>query len=410
MTSFEKFGNPTPFTEPSWYQGLPTPYYNETHVAYRAKCRAFVEKELMNQVGDWDESGTFPKDLLKKAYAAGVFGIWPKEYGGNGPENADIFHYIILNDELCRTGSGGVSAAIWTPSSIALPPVLAHGSEEMKREVATAVIRGEKSISLALTEPWTGSDLAHIRTTARREGDYFIVNGAKKFITGAGYADWFTTAVRTGPDGGGMGGVSLLLIPRNTPGLTVRRMKTQGWWMSYTGYLTFDDVKVPVKNLIGKENHGFLPIMHNFNMERFGGIVMCVRFARVCLEDASKYAATRKTFGKTLNSHQAIRFKLVNMARRIEALSSWMESAALQYKLGVDPVVLGRTTALMKVHATQTLEYCAREASQVLGGNSYLRTGPGQRIERIYREVRVVAIGGGSEEILLDLAARMSKL
>lgn len=337
----------------------------------------------------------------------GLNGLWPAEWGGNAPKDADIFHHIIFSDEVCRVGSGGMMAAIFTPNSIALPPILHHASDAIKQKVIPRVVRGEATICLAVTEPWGGSDVASIRTRAIRKGDFYYVTGEKKFITGGGYADFFTTAVRTGDDAG-MGGISLLLLEKDMPGITVRRIKTTGWWMSYTAHIVFDNVKVPVSNLIGQENQGFLPIMTNFNMERFGGIVMCLRFARVCLQDAVEYARVRKTFGKNLNSNQVIRHKFVAMASRIEALQAWTEWAASQVG-AVNDVVLGKTMAMMKVEATRMLEYCSREACQVLGGASYVRGGPGERIERISREVRVVAIGGGSEEILVDFAAKLAK-
>jgi alkylation response protein AidB-like acyl-CoA dehydrogenase len=406
----EKFGDQIPFADEAWYQGFATPYYTESHVEFRKKVRDFTEREIIPYVHEWDEAGEMPHELRKKAYAAGLYGLWPKEHGGNPPDGCDIFHSMILNSEMSRCGSGGLMAALLTPTAIALPPILAYGTDEMKERVAPPCVKGDSVISLAVTEPWVGSDLANLKTTARREGDFYIVNGQKKFITGGGYADFFTTAVRTGDEESGMMGVSLLLLEKDMPGLKIRRMKTQGWWMSYTAHLTFEDVKVPIKNLIGEENQGFMPIMQNFNMERFGGVVQCLRFARVCLEDSVRWARQRQTFGKRLIQHQVIRQKVANMAKEIEAIQAWTDFAALQYMEGIDPITLGRTTALMKVAATQMLERCAREASQILGGASYIRGGMGERIERIYREVRVLAIGGGSEEILLDLAARMAKL
>jgi len=213
--------------------------------------------------------------------------------------------------------------------------------------------------------------------------------------------------VRTG--GPGLNGVSILLIDSKLPGVTVRRLKTQGWWISNTAYITFEDVKVPVSHLIGKENGGFLPIMTNFTHERFSLAVMSNRYARSCLEDAIKFGRVRQTFGKRLVDHQVIRHKLAEMIMRIEGTHAFMEQIAYQYSRGKMDQAAG-PTALLKVMATKTMEFCAREASQILGGNSYIRGGHGSRVERLYREVRVNAIGGGSEEIMLDLAMRQAKL
>ena len=299
-------------------------------------------------------------------------------------------------------------ASVFTALGIALPPILAVGSDYLKQKVARACITGEKVICLAVTEPYAGSDVAGIRTTAVRDGDHYVVNGIKKFITAGMYADYFTTAVRTG--GEGMGGVSLLLIEKGMKGVTCSRLKTQGWASSSTTLVRLEDVRVPVRNLIGQENRGFIPIMLNFNQERFGGVIAATRFARDCLSDASKYAAKRMTFGKPLRSHQVIRTKLAEMARTVESCQALTEQLAFLIQSGADDRLVGARIMLAKVHCTRAVEFCAREASQVFGGNAYLRQGVGERVERIYREVRVLAIGGGSEEIMLDSAARLSKL
>jgi len=264
-------------------------------------------------------------------------------------------------------------------------------------------------MSLAVSEPYAGSDVANLRTTAVLQGDHFVVNGEKKWITGGCKADFFTVAVRTG--GPGFNGVSLLLIESNRKGVSTRRMKTQGWWSSTTAYITFDEVRVPVGNLIGEQNKGFKYIMQNFNHERFVLGAQANRFARVCLEEAIKWARQRKTFNKHHIEHQVIRHKIAEMARRIESTHAWIEQLAYQYQTGSsDSKSLGSAIALMKVHATKNFEFCAREASQILGGSSYVREGKGQMIERLYREVRVSAIGGGSEEVLIDMAVRQAKL
>jgi len=315
---------------------------------------------------------------------------------------------LILGDELARCGSGGFGAC-WGASSIGLPPILRVGSRYLKEKVCRDVITAKKFICLCITEPQAGSDVQNLTTTATREGDSFIVNGQKKFITNGMKADYYTVAVRTGK--AGINGISLLLLEKGMPGITLRKMKTQGWHASNTAHILFENVKVPVQNLIGQENMGFQAIMLNFNMERFGMCVTSIREARLCLEDGVKYAQLRKTFGTKLIDNQVIRHKIAEMAMRIEPTFALLEQMAYQIHVGkLNPLDIARTLALLKVRATRDLEFCAREASQILGGNSYLRTGPGSRIERIYRDVRVMAIGGGSEEILIDLAIRLAKL
>jgi len=400
-----------PFSEPYWCfdDCKVNPFYKRTHREFRDKIRAFVEKEIVPFTTEWEEAGDYPADLPRKAYEAGVYGaIYPKEFGGTPPPDFDYFHTMIFWDELNRCGSAGVFLSCFFTLSIALPPIMRAGSPYLKEKVARDCITAKKVIALGITEPSAGSDVANIETTAKRDGDFYIVNGSKKFITSGMKADFFTVAVRTG--GEGIFGISLLLIERGTPGFTQRRLKTQGMWCSNTAYLNFDDCRVPVKNLIGKENQGFKLIMHNFNHERFAGAVAAIRGCRVCIEDAITYAQQRKTFGKRLIDHQVIRHKIADMARQIEAAHALAEQAAFQVNNGADEVAVGRTIALLKVQSTRTLDFCAREASQILGGNSVLREGKGERIERTYREVRTSAIGGGSEEIMLDLSMRMSKL
>uniref|UniRef100_A0A7S4M790 Cytochrome b5 heme-binding domain-containing protein n=1 Tax=Vannella robusta TaxID=1487602 RepID=A0A7S4M790_9EUKA len=405
----DKYGSKIPFGEPSWYRGFKSPYYNESHAKFRETVRSFVETEIMPYTHEWDEAGTFPPELHEKAYRAGIYGaIWPEEYGGTPPKDFDAFHDLILIDELSRCAAGGVLWSCFFCFGIALPPVLKIGSKYLKDKVARDVITGKKIMCLAVTEPYAGSDVASLQTTAVRDGDFYIVNGAKKFITGGMKADYFTTAVRTG--GEGMGGISLLLIEKGSPGLSVRRMKTQGWWISNTAYVTFEDVRVPVKNLIGEENKGFYSIMSNFNHERFVLAAMANRYARVCLEESIKYGRVRKTFGKRLVDHQVLRHKVADMSREIESTHALLEQIAYQMQCGVNDRKLAGIIALCKVQATKTMEFCAREASQIFGGNSYIRGGQGEKVERLYREVRVNAIGGGSEEVLMDLAMRQARL
>jgi acyl-CoA dehydrogenase len=240
--------------------------------------------------------------------------------------------------------------------------------------------------------------VAQLKTRAVREGDHYVVNGSKMFITGGMRADWFTTAVRTG--GPGMAGISLLLIDAASPGISRTNLRKQGWWASDTAEIGFQDVRVPVDNLIGGENQGFIGIMLNFNGERLGMAAGATAYARVCLEEAVIWARERQTFGKRLADHQVIRHKIAEMVRQINATQAYLEICAWRVQNGETPAA---DLALLKVQATLTMEYCAREAMQILGGTGYMRGG---RVERIYREVRVNAIGGGSEEIMRDLAAR----
>lgn len=374
-----------------------TPHYDETHEAVSDSVRAFVAREIMPHVDAWEETGELPRELHRKAAGAGIIGLgFPEAYGGGG-DDFDIFHSMVQTEELCRPGAGGIVASLMT-HGIGLPPILATGSEAMKAEIAPQILAGEKLIALGITEPSGGSDVANLRTKAERRGNAFIVSGEKTFITTGMRADYITLAVRTGE--AGMGGVSLLLVDMDSPGITRTPLAKMGWHSSDTAAIHFDNVEVPVDSLIGPENGGFGGIMRNFNGERLGMAQQSVAYARLCYEDALEWARERETFGRPLVRNQAIRHKLADMLRQIHATQAMVDRCA--YSVKQNNAFPG-DFALLKVQATRTMEFCAREACQILGGTSFMR---GSRVERIYREVRVMAIGGGSEEIMFDLASR----
>ena len=377
---------------------LPNRNLTSEHHEWRAQLRRFFDREVIPFAAQWDEDGSIPSELWPKAAAVGILGLgYPEAYGGVS-DGIDIWHKNILNEELARIAVGGVSATLMV-HGIGLPPVINFASEAIKSEVAPQVLAGTKRISLAITEPGAGSDVAHLSTTARLDGDHYVVNGAKTYITGGMNANWFTTAVHTG--GEGAGGVSTLLIAADAPGVSRTALdKKQGWWCSDTATIYFDNVRVPVSHLIGEENRGFKVIMNNFNAERMGMSAAMEAFSRVCLEDAVQWARERQTFGQRLADHQVIRHKIAEMKQRINATQAYLQLLSEQIQAGTEHA---GDIALLKVQCSQTMEFCAREAMQILGGMGYMRGG---RVERIYREVRVNAIGGGSEEIMRDLAAR----
>jgi acyl-CoA dehydrogenase len=371
------------------------PFYTAEHEAFRESLRKFVSREVEPYVNQWDEAGEFPRELYKKAAAVGYMGLgFPEQYGGT---EGDRFMRVIAMQEIARAGCGGVGAGLFS-HTIGAPPILHRGSEDMKRRVLPQILSGEKISALAITEPSGGSDVANLRTTARREGDHFIVNGQKTFITSGIRADFITLACRTA--GPGASGVSLLLIEGQPEGLQRTPLKKMGWWCSDTATLYFENVRVPASNLIGQEGEGFRAIMLNFNDERIHGAAGAIAFARVCLEEAIAYARQRETFGKPLVQHQVIRHKLVDMAMKVEASQSMLEMLTWRLENGDNPVA---EICMLKNQATTTLAFCASEGVQIFGGAGYLR---GAKVERIYREVKVNAIGGGTEEIMKDLASR----
>lgn len=381
------------------FDGLrpPSPFLTPGHDAWRQKLRDFVDGHIAPNLKDWDAAADFPDNLYVEAAKAGILGMGFREDLGGTGEDIDLWDRIIFAEEFFRLGSGVVFADLATPW-IALPPIISGGTPEMLDRVARPVLAGEKKIAFAVTEPGGGSDVSGFTTTAERRGDVFVVNGGKTLISGALKADFLLTAVRTG--GPGMGGLSMLLIETDRPGVTRGPVPGLQWYNRNNGWLQFDNVEVPVSNLIGVENRGFAGLAGQFNIERFSGISATLAMARTCIAEAVAFARERQTFGKRLIDHQSMRHKIVEMIQRLKASYAFLDILVWRFSRGEAPVA---DLALLKVQATTTLEHCARESLQVLGGRAY--TGD-NRVERIYREARIFVIGGGSEEILRDLAAR----
>jgi alkylation response protein AidB-like acyl-CoA dehydrogenase len=405
-----RYGSLTPFAEPLWYRTGESPYYDQTHISFRARVRDFMEGYVIPNTDQWEKEGLIPRAFFTKAYAAGCYApMFPEAIGGTPPEggNYDAFHDLIWLDELARCGSGGIVSA-FTIYTMALPPILMVGSDYIREKVVTPVLTGEKILSLAISEPYAGSDVAGMRATAVLDGDHYVLNGEKKWITLSFYADLFTVACRTGADG--RGGISILLVERGMPGVEVDRMPLQGHLTAGTSMVTFSDVRVPVANLVGKENEGFKVLMQNFNHERLSIAVQANRMSRICIQESIEYARKRKVFGQRLVDSQVIRHKIADMAMKVDAHWAQCEAVCFQMRAGTPSSDLAAEMAMLKVLGSRTFELCAREAAQIFGGASYVRAGQGAMVERLYREVRSTAIPGGSEEIMLDLAMRQARL
>ncbi len=375
----------------------------------------FVAREITPHLQAWERAGEFPRSLYQRAAQIGLLGLgYPQDLGGT-PASQRMRNALAY--ALARHGaSGGVFAGLLS-HNIGLPPILRHGSVALQREVVPPVLRGEKVAALAVTEPGGGSDVAALRTTARRDGDDFIVDGEKTFITSGIRADFLTVAVRVVDAGAypddrgprGAQGISLLVVPGDSKGLTRTPLHKMGWHCSDTAQLHFDQVRVPARYLIGAPGEGMRMILGNFNGERLAMAVAALGFAQACCDEALDWARQRKTFGQPLVEHQVIRHKLVDMQMRIHSTRAWVDALSEQADAGAERAG-GETTAqwvaevcMLKNHATQTMQFCADQAVQVLGGMGYMQ---GTRSERIYREVKVMMIGGGAEEIMKDLAAR----
>ncbi|TVP54310.1 MAG: acyl-CoA dehydrogenase [Halomonadaceae bacterium] len=378
-----------------------TSYFNETHDQARASARRFVEREILPFIDDWEEAGEFPRELYQKAGAAGLLGIgYPEALGGSG--EGDLFLKIAVSEELMAASSGGLVAGLGS-LDIGLPPVIQWGKPALKEAIVPSVLSGEKIAALAISEPGGGSDVANLKTRAVRDGDFYRVSGSKTYITSGQRADYYTVAVRTGDKG--HGGVSMLLIPRDTPGFTRgRNLKKTGWWASDTAELFFEDAKVPVSNLIGQENGGFMVIMTNFLRERLMLCVMAYSTAQLALDMALAYAKERQAFGRSLSGFQVTRHKLVDMATQVELAREYSYRCAALMQAGKNPV---KEVAMAKNFTAQVAEDVTREAVQIFGGMGYMREA---RVERLARDARLLAIGGGTTEIMKELISKQMGL
>jgi len=381
--------------------GLTNPFDTPERKAFRETIESFVETEIRPNAHDWDEAGHVPWALHEKLGALGVWGFGIDEkFGGLGFD--DPFMRMDFAVAMSMCGAGGIPAALGG-RGISLDPLQKLAHDDIRSRVLPEIISGQKGSSLGITEPGAGSDVANLTTSARQDGDDWILNGSKTFITGGMESDYFVIGARTG--GPGLAGISLFFVEADTPGFTRTPLtKKMGWWASNQATLYFDEMRVPAKNLMGQENYGFIQIMQNFNYERMGLVGCALGMMKVCLEDSIAWAQERETFGKPLIRHQVIRHKIADMSAKIDAVQSNLWILCAQIEAGHMPVA---EICKAKFHATKALEFCASEAMQILGGAGYLR---GNRIENVYREVKVIAIGGGSEEIMKDLAVRQMGL
>lgn len=371
-------------------------YFQDDHEMIRQAVRKFVQKEIRPFVDDWEETGEFPRQLYRKAGQAGILGLgYPEDVGGTP---ADLFAQIVVWEELMRCGSAGVLAGLGS-LHIAIPPLVKWGTAVQKERFVKPVLAGKRIAALGITEPGGGSDVANLQTTAVREGKFYRVNGSKTFITSGCRADQLTCAVRTGD--AGAAGVSLLLIEADTPGYTVSQpLKKMGWWASDTAQIFFSDCLVPVENLIGTENKGFYAIMENFQRERLQLAVMANMTAQLALEEALHYAQEREAFGRPLTGFQVTRHKLVDMATQVEVSREFTYRVAAKMNTGLDQV---KEISMAKNFACQVSDFVTYEAVQIFGGYGYMRE---YLVERLYRDNRILSIGGGTTEIMKEIISK----
>jgi acyl-CoA dehydrogenase len=373
-------------------------FETEEHVAIRATARRFAHNHIAARGAEWEEDEEFPVELYRTAAQAGVTGIgYPEALGGQG---GDLGHVLVAGEELILAGrSVGTMVGLGT-HGIALPPIVRFGTPEQQQRFVTPCLRDGKIAALAITEPGGGSDVASLTTRAVRDGDHYVVTGAKTFITSGTRADFVTTAVRTGGDG--HGGVSLIVIERGTPGFTVsKKLKKTGWWASDTAELHFDGCRVPVGNRIGPENGAFPMIMMNFAGERLGLAGQCVAIAELAYRESIAYVKERKAFGKPISGFQVTRHKLADMVSRIAAARALVGEAATRVLRGEQPAGLA---AMAKNVATDMCSFVCDHAVQLHGGYGYMRE---TLVERLYRDARLYPIGGGTREIMNEVIGKL---
>jgi len=373
-------------------------FETEERRALRDTVRSFVTRDVLPYLDEWERVGELPRWLHQRAADAGLIGLsYPESVGGSG---GSAIEALVLAEEFHYAGaSSGVFASLFT-SGISLPHLVSAGDPDQIERWVRPTIEGEKIGSLAITEPDGGSDVASIRTTAKRDGGDYVVNGAKTYITSGVRADFVVTAVRTGD--AGAHGISLLVVEKGTPGFTVsRKLEKMGWLASDTAELSYVDVRVPAANLVGAENSGFIQIAQNFVAERIGLAVQSYACAQRCLDITVDWCRLRETFGRPLISRQPVQNTLAEMARRIEVARVYTRTLAERAAAGETNLV--REACFAKNTAVEAGMWVVDQAVQLHGGMGYMRE---SEVERQYRDMRIMGIGGGTNEILTGLAAK----
>ncbi|MBN1251422.1 MAG: acyl-CoA dehydrogenase family protein [Bacteroidales bacterium] len=373
-------------------------YFNEEHNLFRNSIRDFVNREIKPFAEEWEKNRQIPKDIWLKMGEQGYLGInLPEKYGGM---DLDFFFSVIFIEETSKAGLGGFAAAVGVHEFMSVAHIAETGSDFLKEKYLTEAIKGTKLGALAVTEPIAGSDVGNIRTSAKKEGDFYIINGSKTFITNGYYSDFATVAVKTDKDAG-FGGISLIVIDMNSEGITRSKLNKIGWHSSDTAEIFFDDVKVPVENLIGEENKGFYYIMESFQLERLIAAIGSTAGAEEVLNITLQYMNERKAFGKSINKFQILRHRMSNMITDVEICkqfvyhTSWMHN---NKKFAV------KESTMAKLKATELLKTVTDECLQMFGGYGYMDEYP---ISRFYRDARVGTIVGGTTDIMNEIIAKI---
>jgi alkylation response protein AidB-like acyl-CoA dehydrogenase len=373
-------------------------YFTEEHQMFRKSLQDFLQKEVVPHIEKWEKTGTVERFIWKKFGDMGFFGIaYPEAYGGM---NLDLFYTVIFLEELQKINSGGFAANMWAHAYLAMTHVNKEGSHEIKEKYLTPSITGDKIGCLCITEPFGGSDVAGMRTTAIKKGESYVINGSKTFITNGVYSDYLVVAAKTDPEAGHKG-MSIFIMDRNTPGISATKLDKLGWRASDTAEIAFDNVTIPASNLMGEEGKGFPYIMQHFALERLIMGINAHARAEYALDYAKQYMSERTAFGKTINKFQALRHKFVDLYADMEICREFNYSIANRLNKGEYVV---KEATISKLKSTKMADKVIYDCLQFLGGYGYMEEYP---MARLLRDSRLGPIGGGTSEILREILAKM---
>ncbi len=373
-------------------------YFTEEHQLFRKSFQDFLQKEVVPHIDKWEKTGTIERFIWKKFGDMGYFGlIYPEKFGGL---NLDLFYTVIFLEELQKINSGGFAAAMWAHSYLAMTHLNVEGNDEIKHKYLAPSISGEKIGCLCITEPFGGSDVAGMKSTAVKKGDKYILNGSKTFITNGIYSDYLVIAAKTAPEKGNKG-MSIFVVDRDTPGISATKLDKLGWRASDTAEIAFDNVEIPVQNLMGEENAGFSYIMQHFALERLIMGVNAHARAEFALEYTINYMSERVAFGKTLDKFQALRHSIADMASEIEMCKEFNYTVV---KRMINGVYVVKEASMAKLLSTKMADEVINKCLQFLGGYGYMEDYP---LARLLRDSRLGPIGGGTSEILREIIAKM---
>ena len=373
-------------------------YFTEEHNLFRKSLQDFLKKEVVPHIEKWEQTGTIDRFIWKKFGDMGFFGInYPEAYGGL---NLDLFYTVILLEELQKINSGGFAAAIWAHIYLSMTHLNSEGDEAIKQKYLAPSITGDKIGCLCITEPFGGSDVAGMRTTAVKNGDHYVINGSKTFITNGVYSDYLIVAVKTNPELGNKG-ISIFVLDRDMEGVSATKLNKLGWRASDTGEIAFSDVKVPIGNLLGEEGEGFSYIMEHFSLERLIMGINSHARAEYALEYALQYMSERQAFGKTIDKFQALRHTVADLYTDMEICKEFNYSVAFRLNKGEYVV---KEATMSKLKSTKMADDVIYQCLQFLGGYGYMEDYP---MARLFRDSRLGPIGGGTSEILREILAKI---